>query len=110
MKYNQNVDRFEWRSSYKGRAGFVDNERDMKGLFLKGTSRGSSWVGSTPNPSRKQAGNFLVLSTDYENYAILYQCTYKTVMYNKDIITVLLRDPDFSKLQSGTEEKIMSEF
>ena len=31
-------------------------------------------------------------------------------MYNRDIITILLRDPDFSKLQSGTEDKIREEF
>jgi len=31
-------------------------------------------------------------------------------MYNRDIITILLRDHDFSKLQSGTEDKIKQEF
>lgn len=54
--------------------------------------------------------NFMVLSTDYENYAIIYQCLSKSVMYNRDIITILVRDPDMSKLQSGTEEKIRQEF
>jgi hypothetical protein len=59
---------------------------------------------------KKSFDNFSVVSTDYENYAIVYRCTYKSVMYNKDIITILLRDPDLSKLQSGTEDKIRSEF
>jgi hypothetical protein len=31
-------------------------------------------------------------------------------MYNKDIITVISRQPEFSQLESGTKEKIMSEF
>lgn len=31
-------------------------------------------------------------------------------MYNKDIITIVTRQPDFSQLESGTEEKIKSEF
>ena len=31
-------------------------------------------------------------------------------MYNKDMITVITRQPDFSQLESGTEEKIKSEF
>ena len=59
---------------------------------------------------KKFLNNFIVLSTDYENYAIVYQCTYKTVMYNKDIVTILLRDPEFTKLQSNTMDTIKSEF
>lgn len=61
-------------------------------------------------PLRKYRDNFRVLSTDYENYAILYQCTPRTALYNKDIITILVRDPDLSRLQSGTEDTIRREF
>ena len=31
-------------------------------------------------------------------------------MYNKDMITIISRQPNFSQLESGTEEKIKSEF
>ena len=31
-------------------------------------------------------------------------------MYNKDIITVITRQPDFSQLETGTDEKIRAEF
>jgi len=103
-------ERFLLKTSYKGPAGLVDNERRYKGYFSEGSCGGSTWVGITRFPMKKFIDNFRIVSTDYENYAIIYQCTYKTVMYNKDIITVLLRDPDFSKLQSGTEKKIRDEF
>jgi hypothetical protein len=96
--------------SYKGLAGMVDNERRYSGSFDKGISLGQTWVGSTIQPLPKYYKNFAVVSTDYENYAILYQCTYRTVMYNKDVITVITRQPDFSQLESGTDEKIRSEF
>ena len=31
-------------------------------------------------------------------------------MYNKDIVTVITRQPDFTQLETGTDEKIRSEF
>ena len=34
------------------------------------------------------------MSTDYEKYAIVYTCTFKTTMYNRDDITILVRDLD----------------
>ena len=71
---------------------------------------GQTWLGATVQPLPKYYRNFAVVSTDYENYAILYQCTQRTVMYNKDMITVISRQPNFSQLESGTEEKIKSEF
>jgi len=39
----------------------------------------------------KFINNFNVVSTDYEKYAILYLCTYKTAMYNKDNIIIIVR-------------------
>lgn len=88
----------------------VDNEKKYSGSFDKEQSIGQTWVGSTVQPLPKYYKNFAVVSTDYENYAILYQCTQRTVMYNKDIITVITRQPTFEKLESGTEEKIKAEF
>lgn len=105
-----NAERFILKSSYLGAAGIIDNERKYRGLFYYGQSKGSLWVGVTQHPLKKMFDNFMVLSTDYENYAIIYQCVSKSVMYNKDIVNILVRDPDLSKLQSGTEEKIKQEF
>ena len=31
-------------------------------------------------------------------------------MFDKDIITIITRDPDFSKLQEGTLDKIKNDF
>lgn len=73
-------------------------------------SRGSVWGGPTLKPMAKQKDNYIVLATDYENYAITYQCTEKSVMYNQDIITVLFRDPNLKMLQSGTLEKVKEDF
>ena len=71
-------------TSYKGRAGIADNTRKYKGFFNKGKSGGSVWVGATLNPLKKFLMNFQVVSTDYDTYAILYNCTYQTAMYNQD--------------------------
>ncbi len=54
--------------------------------------------------------NFYVLSTDYENYAIIYQCNVNSIINNRDIITILTRDIDIKLLDAGTEEKIKDEF
>ena len=105
-----NCERFRLKTSYRGMAGLVDNERQYRGIFYEKQSKGALWVGVTQLPMKKSFDNFSIVSTDYENYAIAYQCTYKSVMYNKDIITILLRDPDLSKMQSGTEDEIRSEF
>ena len=55
--------------------GMVDNEKKFSGSFDKGNSIGQTWIGSTVQPLPKYYRNFAVVSTDYENYAILYQCT-----------------------------------
>lgn len=33
-----------------------------------------------------------MVSTDYDQYAILYSCSSKTTMYNRDHVTVLVRN------------------
>ena len=71
-KQNGGANRFLLKTSYKGLAGIVDNERKYKGLFMPGTSAGSLWTGATNKPLKRFNDNFKVLSTDYENYAILY--------------------------------------
>ena len=109
-RMTKNAERFTLKTSYLGLAKLVDNERKYRGLFNKDSPQGSLWIGVTQNPMKKYLNNYQVLSTDYENYAIVYQCTFKTVMYNKDIVTILMRDPDFSKLQSDTLDTIKSEF
>lgn len=91
-------------------AKIVDNSSQKRLLFNKGVSTGSIYNGVTAYPMRKFRNNFAVVSTDYENYAILYECTYKTAMYNKDMITILTRDPNLSVLESGTEQLIRDEF
>lgn len=50
------------------------------------------WVGATLKPLKKFENNFQVVSTDYDNYAILYTCTHKTSMYNRDSITIMVRE------------------
>ena len=98
-------------TSYKGLAKISDNERRLRGLMQNGIGVGSTWIGAiSVKPLKKFRNNFVVVSTDYDNYLMLYQCTYRTVMYNRDIITILVRDPDLSKLKPGTLEKIKSEF
>ena len=60
------------------------------GYLDKDTSNGSVWVGVTLQPMQKFKDNFQIVSTDYENYAIVYTCTFMTTMYNNDDIVVLL--------------------
>lgn len=72
-------------------AGVVDNIKKFKGYFDKGSSNGSLWVGATLKPLKKFEDNFQVVSTDYDQYAILYTCSAKTAMYNRDHITVMVR-------------------
>jgi len=73
-------------------AGIVDNIKKFKGHFDKNKSNGSLWVGATLKPLKKFENNFQVVSTDYDQYAILYTCSSKTAMYNRDHITVLVRN------------------
>lgn len=101
---------FCMRTSSKGMAQVADNERRYRGLMNLTTSRASVWIGTTLKPISKHKDNYIVLATDYENYAITYQCTHNSVLYNKDIVTVLLRDPDLSLLQTGTMQKVKDEF
>ena len=88
----------------------VDNESKLRGLMDKEMGVGTTWLGPSLKPLKKFTNNFIVVSTDYENYLITYQCTYRTVMYNKDIITIYVRDPDISILNDGTFDIIRSEF
>lgn len=50
----------------------VDNVRNYYGRFVKGTSRGSIWVGPVMEPLKIMDNNYWVVSTDYETYAITY--------------------------------------
>ena len=72
IKKSSSVQKFTMSMSYKGLLGIVDNERKYRGLFEGSSSRGSLWVGVTAKPLKKYMDNFKVVSTDYENYAILY--------------------------------------
>ena len=52
-----------------------------------------------------------MVSTDYENYAITYTCTPKTVMYERDDINVYTREsPGFGMISPEVEQKIRDEF
>lgn len=104
------AERFKLKTSYLGLVGIVNNERQFNGLFSYGKSTGALWTGVTHYPLRAHLNNFQVLSTDYENYAIVYECMEKSILFNRDIIHVLVRDPDLSKLESGTEERVLEEF
>lgn len=107
---NQERTSFEWVTSYLGMAKIVDNERKLRGLMEKSLGVGSVWLGATIKPLKKFKNNFVIVSTDYENYMIIYQCTYRTVMYNRDIITVMTRDPDLNRLKPELLQHIKSEF
>ena len=99
------------KTSYKGRANIVDNIRNYRGYFEENTSSGSLWIGSTLRPLSKFEDNFQVVSTDYHNYAILYSCTYRTAMYDKDLITILVRNPPGQeKVSDEIEQKVRDEF
>ena len=91
-KISVNAEPFVIQSSYKGDALVTDNHQEFKGYFDKGSSNGSLWIGATLKPLKKFVDNFQVVSTDYDNYAILYTCTFKTAMYDHDSITVLSRN------------------
>jgi hypothetical protein len=65
-------DQFQMKHSYKGLALIVDNIRNYYGRFVKGTSRGSIWVGPVTEPLKIMDNNYWVVSTDYETYAITY--------------------------------------
>ena len=92
-------------------AGIVDNLRKFRGYFDKETSNGSLWLGATLKPLKKFEDNFQVVSTDYDQYAILYTCTHLTSMYNKDSITVLVRQaPGIEEPSEELMETIRNEF
>jgi len=56
-------------------------------------------------------GNYQIVATDYDTYAITYQCTSQTVMYDRDDIIVLTREsPGYGAITEETEQKIRSEF
>lgn len=73
-------------------AGLVDNVAKFMGYLDKTTSNGSLYTGVTLRPMKFFKDNFQILSIDYENYAIVYTCTYKTAMYNRDDFTILVRN------------------
>jgi hypothetical protein len=51
----------------------------------------------------------MVLSTDYDSYAIVTTCTPNTVMYNRDEITILVRQrPEF--IEKEFLEKLKEEY
>jgi hypothetical protein len=90
-------------------AGIVDNLQKMKGYLNKDSNQGSLWVGATLKPLKKFENNFMVLSTDYNTFAIVTTCTPKSVMYDQDEITILVRqNPQF--LEQEFEEKIKTEY
>lgn len=109
-------DNFRLIKSYKGLAGIVDNISRFMGYLDKGTNNGALYNGVTLTPMKLFKDNFQILSTDYENYAIVYTCTYKTTMYNRDDITILVRDladmpelletiqQEFDKIFGGQEQ------
>jgi len=111
-KYSKKMDHFDIETSYKGLAGITDNLQNYRGFFDKGTSNGALWVGQgSLKPLKKFENNFQVVSTDYDQYAILYTCTYKTSMYNKDSITVLTRQsPAVEEISPELMETIRSEW
>ena len=75
----------------------------------KDSNQGSIWVGITLLPMQKFKDNFMILSSDYDTYAILTTCTPKTVMYDQDEITILVRQkPQF--VGKELEEKVREEF
>jgi len=83
----------------------------MRGYFDKGTSKGSLWQGATLKPLKKFEDNFQVVSTDYDSYAILYSCSFQTVMYNKDAITIMVREaPGVEEPSEETMDTIRKEF
>ena len=53
-------------------AMITDHNRIYKGLFHKGKSEGHFWQGTSLKPIKWFHDNFHILSTDYENYAIIY--------------------------------------
>jgi len=81
------------------------------GYLDKDTSNGSLWTGVTLRPMKYFKDNFQILSTDYENYAIVYTCTFKTAMYNRDDFTVLVRNlEDKPELLETIKEEFLKLF
>lgn len=94
-------------SSYTGAGGYADNLQYYKAYFNKGTSSGSQWIGVTVNPMKMYEGNYQVVATDYDTYAITYQCTSQTVMYDRDDIIIYTREsPGYGRISEETEQKI----
>lgn len=81
----------------------------MRGYLNKDSNLGSIWVGITLLPMQKFKDNFMILSTDYDTYAIITTCTPKTVMYDQDEITILVRDKP-ENVGKELEEKVREEF
>lgn len=72
-------------------ARIVDHQQKMKGYLNKDSNLGSLWVGATLKPLKKFENNFMILATDYNTFAIVNTCTDKSVMYDQDEITILVR-------------------
>ena len=108
---NNEQENFRLTRSYKGLAGIVDNVSQYMGYLDKDTSNGSLWTGVTLRPMKYFKDNFQILSTDYENYAIVYTCTFKTAMYNRDDFTVLVRNlEDKPELLETIKEEFLKLF
>lgn len=89
----------------------ADNLERFTGYFDRGTSNGSLYRGTMLKPMKKFKDNFQVVSTDYDTYAIIYTCTARTAMYDKEVITVLSRiSPALGLLPEDFENKVRSEF
>lgn len=71
-KYEGQIDQFILKKSYKGPKGILDHVEKERGYFDKDTSNGSLWGGSAMKPLQRYHFYYQVLSTDYENYAIVY--------------------------------------
>lgn len=60
---------------------------------------------------KKYDGNFQVVSTDYDTYAIIYICTPQTALYDKEVITILSRiSPSLGLLPQDFEDNVKNEF
>jgi replication fork clamp-binding protein CrfC len=87
----------------------VDNVQKFRGYLKNGTNFGSLWIGATLLPLKKFRDNFTILSTDYDSFAIVTTCTPKTVMYDTDEITILIRQqPQYA--EEEIEQKVRQEF